>query len=152
MYVMGNFAVSAMQDAGLTEEQIGYMPFPTINPDVERAEDAPADALFIPSGATNKDNARKFLAFIAQPEILTAWNETIGQLPPNSNSTVGDSKFLQAGFEVLRDAAGLAQFYDRDAPAEMAKAGMEGFQEFMVKPERMDDIIKRLDKVQARAK
>ena len=45
-------------------------------------------------------------------------------------------------------AAGLAQFYDRDAPAEMAKAGMEGFQEFMVKPDRLDAILKRLDKVQ----
>jgi multiple sugar transport system substrate-binding protein len=32
----------------------------------------------------------------------------------------------------------------------MAKAGMEGFQEFMIKPERMDDILKRLDKIQAR--
>ena len=151
MYVMGNFAVSAMMDAGLSEDQIGYIPFPTINPDVERAEDAPADALFIPSGAKNKENARKFLAFIAQPEILTEWNKTIGQLPPNANSEVGDSKFLQMGFETLSTAAGLAQFYDRDAPAEMAKAGMEGFQEFMVKPERLEQIVERLDKVQARS-
>jgi len=30
----------------------------------------------------------------------------------------------------------------------MAKAGMEGFQEFMVKPDRRDAILKRLDKVQ----
>lgn len=151
MYVMGNFAVDAMKNAGLTEEQIGYTPFPTINPDVERAEDAPADALFIPSAAKNKENARKFLAFIAQPKILTEWNKTIGQLPPNANSEVGESKFLQMGFETLSTAAGLAQFYDRDAPAEMAKAGMEGFQEFMVKPDRLDDIIKRLDKVQERS-
>ncbi len=35
---------------------------------------------------------------------------------------------------MLSNAYALAQFYDRDAPAEMAKAGMEGFQEFMVKP------------------
>jgi hypothetical protein len=27
---------------------------------------------------------------------------------------------------------GIAQFFDRDAPAEMAKVGMEGFQQFMV--------------------
>ena len=49
---------------------------------------------------------------------------------------------------LCRPPAGLAQFYDRDAPAEMAKAGMEGFQEFMVKPDRLDAILKRLDKVQ----
>jgi len=32
----------------------------------------------------------------------------------------------------------------------MAKAGMEGFQEFMIKPDRMDAILKRLDKIQER--
>lgn len=150
MYVMGNFAVDAMKEGGLTEDQIGYIPFPTIDPDIPRAEDAPADALFIPSAAKNKENARKFLAFIAQPDIQTEWNKTIGQLPPNSNAEVGDSKFLQAGFETLSTAAGLAQFYDRDASAEMAKAGMEGFQEFMLNPDRLDKILERLDKVQAR--
>jgi len=150
MYVMGNFAVDAMKEGGLTEDQIGYIPFPTINPDVARAEDAPADALFIPSGAKNKENARKFLAFIAQADIQTEWNKTLGQLPPNANSEVGDSKFLQAGFETLSTASGLAQFFDRDADAQLAQAGMEGFQEFMVKPDRLDDILKRLDKIQER--
>ena len=46
--------------------------------------------------------------------------------------------------------AAIAQFFDRDAPAEMAQAGMEGFQEFMVKPERLDAILKRLEKVRTR--
>ena len=150
MYVMGNFAVDTMTNAGLTEDQIGYAPFPEINPDVERAEDAPTDALFIPSGAKNKENARAFLTFVAQPDIQTEWNKTLGQLPPNAESEVGDSKFLQEGFETLSTAAGLAQFYDRDASAEMAQAGMQGFQEFMVRPERLDAILERLEKVRQR--
>ena len=150
MYVMGNFAVESMRDGGLTDDQIDYFPFPEITPGVARAEEAPTDAFFIPANAKNKEDARKFLAFIAQPDIQTEWNETIGQLPINKNSSVGDDKFLQKGFETLSTASGLAQFFDRDAPAEMAKAGMEGFQEFMIKPERLDDILKRLDKIQAR--
>lgn len=150
MYVMGNFAVDAMRTAGLTDDQIDYFPFPTINPDVPRAEEAPTDAFFIPANAKNKDDARKFLAFVAQPDIQTEWNKTIGQLPINKNATAGDDKFIQQGFETVSTAQGLAQFYDRDAPAEMAKAGMEGFQEFMIKPERMDAILKRLDKIQKR--
>ena len=149
MYVMGNFSVDAYKNAGLTYDQIDFFQFPKIA-DVPMAEEAPADAFFIPSGAKNKEDARKFLAFIAQPEIQTAWNETIGQLPPNSKATVSDDKFIQQGFEVLNNAAGLAQFYDRDAPAEMAKAGMEGFQEFMIKPDRMMAILERLDKIQER--
>ncbi|MFK8078516.1 MAG: ABC transporter substrate-binding protein [Granulosicoccus sp.] len=150
MYVMGNFSVAAMREAGLTDDQIDYFPFPEINPDVPRAEEAPTDAFFIPSNAKNKEDARKFLAFIAQPDIQTEWNKIIGQLPINKNSSVGDDKFLQKGFETVSTAQGLAQFYDRDAPAEMAKAGMEGFQEFMVKPERLQDILKRLDNIQSR--
>jgi multiple sugar transport system substrate-binding protein len=49
------------------------------------------------------------------------------------------------------NAKGLAQFYDRDAPAEMAKAGMDGFQEYMLKPERRAEILKRLESVRKRA-
>ena len=150
MYVMGNFAVAGMKDAGLTEDQIDYFPFPEITPGLDRAEEAPADAFFIPAKAKNKEDARKFLAFIARPEVQAEWNKTIGQLPPNSKAEVGDDKFIQQGFETVSTASGLAQFYDRDAPAEMAKAGMEGFQEFMVKPDRLDDILARLDKVQER--
>ena len=151
MYVMGNFAVAAFKDAGLTDDQIGYFPFPEITPGMPRAEEAPADAFFIPSGAKNKEDARKFLSFIARPEIQAAWNKTIGQLPPNSKSAINtDDKFIVEGFATVSTAAGLAQFYDRDAPAEMAKGGMEGFQEFMIKPERLEDILKRLDKIQDR--
>ncbi|PIH47842.1 sugar ABC transporter substrate-binding protein, partial [Staphylococcus epidermidis] len=45
---------------------------------------------------------------------------------------------------------GIAQFFDRDAPPEMAKAGMEGFQEFMVRPERLDAILERLERQRQR--
>ena len=148
MYVMGNFAVSAMKEAGLSGDQIDYFAFPEITPGMPRAEEAPADALFVPSGAKNKENALKFMAFVAQPDVQSEWNITIGQLPPHSKAKVGDDKFIQKGMATVSTAAGLAQFYDRDAPAEMAKAGMEGFQEFMIKPDRLDAILKRLDKVQ----
>ena len=151
MYVMGNFSVAAYKDAGLKDEQIDFFQFPSIQAGLPRAEEAPADALFIPSGAKNKAEARKFLSFIAKPDIQGEWNKTIGQLPPNSKAPINsDDKFIVQGFETVSTAAGLAQFYDRDAPAEMAKAGMEGFQEFMIHPDRLDRILKRLDRVQKR--
>ena len=46
--------------------------------------------------------------------------------------------------------AGIAQFFDRDAPAEMASVGMIGFQEFMVKPDRLEKILQRLEKTRAK--
>lgn len=77
-------------------------------------------------------------------------NATLGQLPINNKSEKSSDPFLSAGFDMLSSAYALAQFYDRDAPADMAKAGMEGFQEFMVKPDKVDAILARLDKVRAR--
>ena len=150
MYVMGNFSVDAYKNAGLTYDQIDFFPFPEITPGVPRAEEAPADAFFIPTKAKNKSDAKKWLAFVARPDVQTEWNKTIGQLPINSKAKVADDKFIKQGFETLNSAAGLAQFYDRDAVAEMAAAGMEGFQEFMMKPDRLDKILKRLDKIQAK--
>lgn len=148
MYVMGNFSVNAYKDAGLTNDQIDYFQFPEITPGLPMAEEAPADAFFIPSGAKNKTDAKKFLAFISQADIQTKWAAAIGTLPPNSKATVSNDKFIQQGFAVVSNAAGLAQFYDRDAPAEMASEGMKGFQEFMLDPSKLNAILERLDQVQ----
>ena len=151
MYLMGNFAVATFKDGGLKDEQIGFMQFPEITPGIPMAEDAPTDTIHIPANAKNKEDAKKFLAFLAKPETQTMMNATLGQLPVNNQAEVGDDKFLQQGFEMLSNAYALAQFYDRDAPAEMAKAGMEGFQDFMVRPDNVDAILERLEKARARA-
>ena len=150
MYLMGNFAVATMLDGGLTEEQIGFLQFPEITPGIPMAEDAPTDTIHIPTNAKNKEDAKKFLAFLASAEAQTAVNKTLGQLPVNNRSTAPDDRILSEGFAMLSDAYALAQFYDRDAPAGMAKAGMEGFQEFMVKPDQADRILKRLEKIRKR--
>lgn len=149
MYVMGNFAVEQFKNAGLTEDQIDFFQFPEITPGMPRAEEAPADAFFIPANATNVENAKKFLAFVATPEVQSEWNKALGQLPPNSAAEINqDDKFIVEGFETLSTATGLAQFYDRDAPAAMAQAGMEGFQRFMLDPGTLDEVLVELDRVQ----
>ncbi|MCA0270991.1 MAG: extracellular solute-binding protein [Proteobacteria bacterium] len=150
MYLMGNFAVATMKEGGLTEEQIGFMQFPEITAGVPMAEEAPTDTFHIPSGAKNKEDAKVFLAYLASPEAQAKMNATLGQLPVNNQAAKPSDKFLDAGFTMLSNAYALAQFYDRDADAEMAKAGMEGFQEFMVKPGEVDRILERLEKVRAK--
>ncbi|WP_415182637.1 ABC transporter substrate-binding protein [Phaeovulum sp.] len=151
-FVMGNFAVAAFKDGGMTDDTLGFMDFPEITPGIPRAEEAPTDTIHIPAGAKNVADAKKFLAYLARADVQTQMNEVLGQLPINKNASVGDDPYLQAGFEVLSTAeGGIAQFFDRDAPAAMAKAGMEGFQEFMAKPDRLDAILDRLEKARQRA-
>ena len=149
-YVMGNFAVGNFKEGGMTNDNLGFLVFPEITPGVPRAEEAPTDTIHIPSGAKNPDDAKKFLAYVGSAEAQTKLNAAISQLPTNKNATVGDDPFIKAGFETVSTAAGLAQFFDRDAPAEMAKIGMEGFQEFMTKPENLDAILARLEEARAR--
>lgn len=150
MYLMGNFAVDVFKNGGLKEEQIGFMQFPEITPGIPMAEDAPTDTIHIPANAKNKEDAKKFLAYMARADVQTATNVTLGQLPVNSGAERPEERILQQGFDMLSNAYALAQFYDRDAPAAMAKAGMEGFQEFMVKPERANAILDRLEKIRTR--
>jgi multiple sugar transport system substrate-binding protein len=146
-YVMGNFAVATFKDGGMTDDNLGFMAFPEITPGIPRAEDAPTDTFHIPSGAKNKEDAKKFLAYLGSAEAQTKMNAVLGQLPTNNKAQAADDPFLKAGFDLLSSAYALAQFFDRDAPADMAKAGMEGFQEFMVKPDNIDAILARLEKV-----
>ncbi len=150
-YLMGNFLVAPLREAGLTDDQLGFYQFPEITPGIPMAEDAPTDTLHIPAQARNKEAARVFLQYVASAENQTIVNEVLGQLPINRNASVADDKFIQAGFEMLSNATGgIAQFFDRDTDAEMASAGMEGFQEFMVMPDNLDAILTRLERVRQR--
>ena len=147
----GNFAVAPLRDAGLSDAQLDFHQFPPITPGVALAEDAPTDTFHIPANAKNKDNAREFLRFVVSADEQTEINngKNLGQLPVNARSSVDNDKFLNQGFTMLssNSPGGVAQFFDRDFPAEMAKAAMEGMQEFMVQPDNLDDILDRLESV-----
>ena len=153
-YLMGNFSVAAFRDGGLTDDQLDFYQFPTINPDVAPAEDAPTDTFHIASGAQNVDAAKAFLVYVTSPEVQTWVNagDALGQLPVNAEASVSDDKFIQEGFNMLSNNAsgGIMQFFDRDFPAEMASVGMEGLQEFMVFPDNLDDILERLEEARVR--
>ena len=153
-YLMGNFAVAPLREAGLSDDQLDFYQFPVINPDVEMAEDAPTDTFHIPANASNKDNARAFLKFVVSANVQTEINngQNLGQLPVNASASIDDDKFLAEGFEMLSNnsTGGVAQFFDRDFPAEMAAEAMQGLQEFMVFPDNLDDILARLEKVRER--
>ncbi|MDP3195835.1 ABC transporter substrate-binding protein [Tabrizicola sp.] len=151
-YVMGNFAVGVFKEGGMTNDNLGFMVFPEITAGVARAEEAPTDTIHLTSGAKNPDDAKTFLAYMASAEAQSKWNAAVGQLPTNSGATVDPADpFLTAGFQALSTATGgIAQFWDRDADAEYAKVGMEGFQQFLVQPEQLEAILARLEQARTR--
>lgn len=147
----GNFAVAPLREAGLDDSKLDFHQFPMITPGIALAEDAPTDTFHIPANAANKENAREFLRFVVSANEQTEINngKNLGQLPINAKSAVDNDKFLNEGFAMLssNSPGGVAQFFDRDFPAEMAKAAMEGMQEFMVFPDNLDDILENLEAV-----
>jgi multiple sugar transport system substrate-binding protein len=151
-YVMGNFAVGVFKEGGMTNDNLGFMVFPEITAGIARSEEAPTDTIHLTSGAKNPDDAKAFLAYMASAEAQTKWNAAVGQLPTNSGASVDAADpFLTAGFQALSTATGgIAQFWDRDADAEYAKVGMEGFQQFLVQPDQRDAILERLEAARTR--
>ncbi|MEM6712040.1 MAG: ABC transporter substrate-binding protein [Pseudomonadota bacterium] len=153
-YLMGNFAVAAMRDSGLGDDQIDFYQFPLIDASKPQSEDAPTDTFHVASGAQNVEAAREFLKFVTSADVQTRINSGtgLGQLPINANASVDNDEFLNQGFEMLTTNAqgGVAQFFDRDFPAEMASVGMEGLQEFMVFPDNLEDILQRMESARGR--
>ena len=147
MYLIGNFVTPQLGDQ---EENIGFFQFPIIDPSKSVGEDAPMDTVHIPAKAKNKADARKFLAYLASPEVQTQINAAINQIPPHKDAKAADNYFLNIGIKMLGEADGQAQFFDRDTTPGMAKEGMKGFQEFMVKPERLDKILASMEKTRKR--
>ena len=135
-------------------DQVGFFAFPEIAPGLPQCEEAPTDTVHIPRNARNKVAARKFLAFLMDPEQQTVLNARLNQLPTNKRAAVADDRFLRAGRAILEraDATGKCrgkdwppQFYDRDTTPEMANAGLKAFQEFMLHPDRLDALLQGLE-------
>ena len=124
--------------------------FPPITPGLPRAEEAPVESVHIPAGAKNKADARKFLQFMMRADVQTTINRIEKQIPENTHATVLDDRFLQQGQTMLNSAADLTQFLDRDTSEDLATIAMKGFQEFMVRPARLDRILDGIERARQR--
>lgn len=143
MYLIGNFITP--QFPANVQDKMSLFQFPAIKSDIAYGEDAPIDTVHIPARAKNKEDARKYLLFLARADVQTAANEILLQIPINTGAKPVDNFYLNKAQKYLATAK-TAQFYDRDTNPDMANAGMKGFQEFMIHPDRLDAILARLEK------
>ena len=148
MMLIGNFITQGFppEVAG----KMGFMPFPEVVPGVARAEEAPTESIHIPAAAKNKADAEKFLQFMMRADVQADINRVEHQLPSNVSAAVSDDPYLKAGAELLNNAANTTQFIDRDTSEDLATVAMKGFQEFMVKPDRLDQVLATIEKARKR--
>jgi multiple sugar transport system substrate-binding protein len=148
MMLIGSYIVPSFPPD--VRNQMDFAPFPRINPAVGAYEDAPMNSLHIPARARNQDAAKRFLAHVLRADVQEGINRAILNIPVNSNAAIADDRFLDAGRKLLNSADALAQFFDRDTDEELATIAMKGFQEFMLKPERLDAILSNIERARQR--
>jgi multiple sugar transport system substrate-binding protein len=149
MMLMGTFFSAGLPEA--TRDKMGYFRFPVIDSAVPMAEDGPVNILMVPAKATNKKDAHRLLAFMAQPQINGELAKGWGQLPSNNQAPEPQDPISKIGFQILSSTpGGVAQFYDRDMTKEMADEGMKGMQQFYSDPSQIDAILNHLEQFRQR--
>ena len=146
MYLMGQF----LYDVAPSEVQpnLDFFRFPTIG-DHGYAVDTPIDGYMIPANARNKDAAKRFIAYLATRESQEQFATELGRLAANQHVAPPDEN-ARRGLEMVQSAVGAMQFYDRDAPEEMAQRGMVAIIEAMENPDRIPQILEELDQDRVR--
>ena len=149
MMLMGTFFSAGLPEA--TRDKMGYFRFPVIDASVPMAEDGPVNILMIPAKATNRKDAHRLLAFMAQPQINGELAKGWGQLPSNNQAPEPQDPISKIGFQILSSTpGGVAQFYDRDMTKEMADEGMKGMQQFYSDPSQIDAVLNHLEQFRQR--
>jgi len=143
MLLMGNFFLASVPET--LSHDIGFFPFPTINPVAGRYEDAPIDVLIIPKQTENRDAAEQFMRFMARAENQSTLASSLGMIPPNRLAELSDNALIRQGSALLNQAQGLAQFFDRDTHPVFTKLALPLFSEFMDQPDKLNTILSKLE-------
>ena len=148
MFFLGNFMRRVFPDDQV--QQLGFIPFPQIQPGIGPFEEFSVNSIHIPARAKNKELARDFLAYFYRPENLGAYLQPDGNIPARKDVKMQVDPLMQSVVDTLQAAKGTSQFYDRDTDPDMAQVGLNAFQEFMVAPDRRQAILQRLEATRKR--
>jgi len=148
MMLIGNYIVSNFPAD--VRDRMTFFRFPTMRTDVGRFEDAPMNTIHVPARARNKEDAKRFLAFVLRADVQEDLNRAMMQIPVNRQAGIADDRFIAQGRALLANADGLAQYFDRDTSEDLATVAMKGWQEFMLNPDRLDSILETIERARVR--
>ncbi len=86
MYLLGPYVLTSLPEDA--RKNIGFFPFPTVDPAVPNFEQVSINGVGIPKGAKNKELALKFLAFLAQPANLEAFAKEAPVVPARTDIAI----------------------------------------------------------------
>lgn len=144
MYMLGAFLVQATPD--LKQDDFDFFPFPTIDPSIPMATEAPTDGWIVSSRAANPSGAKDFAkwAVLADNAVPYA-NETGGVLSVNTQAPAPTDPFVAKGAALLKNSAALSQFFDRDSSPAFSQNALGSIQGFLNNPSDISSVTKQLD-------
>ncbi len=132
MYLMGQFLMDVVPAD--KKNSIGWFRFPTVGSITDYSVDTPT---------------KKFMAFLATAQAQEMFCKPLGRLAANVR-VAPPSEDAKNGLAMVMGAKSAMQFYDRDAPEEMAAKGMNAIVDAMAEPARLTEILANLDKERVR--
>ncbi len=148
MMLMGGFAAGQFPRA--VRDDLGWFPFPALDPKQPPLEEAPLDLLVVPKHARNPAGARALLRHLAQAQVQGAFNEETGMLSPHLHAPPPAVGWMQTSASALQQARGLTQFFDRDSPSAFSGPAMVQLQRFLAQPERLEAVLLALEQLRLR--
>lgn len=130
MSMIGNYVIQDIPQSVV--DDIGFFPFPEINPNVDSYEEGPLDILLIPKKSKHAVLAKRFLAFAGNSQVQSRFNKTLGVISPHRAAQIGTVGLVTEAYQSLSNAAGISQFFDRDAEKEFADTIMPVIDNFML--------------------
>lgn len=143
MMLMGGFAAGQFPRA--IRSDLGWFPFPGLDPKQPALEEAPLDVLVVPKHANNKVGARALLRHVAQAEVQGTFNESTGMLSPHLQAPPPAVDWMRDSAQALQQARGITQFFDRDAPSAFSAPAMVWLQRFVAQPQSLDVVLSQLE-------
>ena len=133
MTLLGNFLDNHIPKH--LEKDIGFLPFPVINPEVKQYENVPMDVFVIAKNTKHPTLAKQFLKFVADANVQSAIATAIGQSAPHRDAKQAQGYFAQLNKPLLNQAHGLGQYFDRDVNQAMVDESLIVFAEFLRNPD-----------------
>jgi multiple sugar transport system substrate-binding protein len=144
MYLLGSFV--AQQFKGPDLDDLDFFPYPEINP--EHGQDtveAPIDGFMMSRKPANPEGARRLLEHLSTPAAQLAYLKADPSQIAASNKadTAGYTALQKKSAQVIKEAAHITQFLDRDTDPRFASdAATNGLNAFIQNPDDVDSILK----------
>ncbi|MDM7862306.1 ABC transporter substrate-binding protein [Alteromonas sp. ASW11-36] len=141
--LQGNFFLADAPEGIL--DDIGFFPFPNINPRMPRYEIAPTDVAVMSKSAVNKPFVREFIEFLSAYETQAFFSDYVDIISPRNDYLSPNNRLLQVGAEHLKSSDGIVQFFDRETTVEFTQEAAQLFVEFMQGKLDIDTVVSELE-------